>query len=159
MSTLLITQGISGSGKSTWAKALVAKDAENWVRSSRDDLRTQMFGNPTYDAIQEKAVDVAQNGMVQALLAVGKNVVVDNTHLNAVAIDHWQNLAHFMGVEFDIKPFSVSLEKAKENVSKRAAEGGLFVPDNIIEDQQRALDKLNQDHPWVSTLVVSSSGN
>jgi predicted kinase len=152
MSTLLITQGISGSGKSTWAKAFVAKDAENWVRSSRDDLRTQMFGTPTYDEIQEKAVDVAQEGMVRALLTAGKNVVVDNTHLNVLAIDYWQNLAHFMGVDFAVKPFNISVEGAKANVAKRAAAGGLFVPDNIIETQHSALVNLAEKHPWVSSL-------
>lgn len=158
MQTLLITQGISGSGKSTWAKAFVAKDPENWVRSSRDDLRVQMFGNPTYDEIQEKAVGIAQVGMVQALLATGKNVVVDNTHLHVLAIDEWQNLAHFMGVDFEIKPFNISLEGAKANVSKRAAEGGLFVPDNIIDDQQSALIKVTQEHPWISSLSRATKG-
>lgn len=152
MQKLVITQGISGSGKSTWAKALVAKNPENWVRISRDDLSTQMFGTPTCDTIQEKAVDVAQEGMVQALLGASKNVVVDNTHLHVLAIDYWQNLAHFMGVGFEIRPFNISVEGAKANVAKRAGEGGLFVPDNIIEGQQSALDKLMQNHPWVESL-------
>jgi predicted kinase len=152
MQKLIITQGISGSGKSTWAKALVAKDAENWVRSSRDDLRAQMFGNPTYDQIQEKAVRVAQEGMVRALLAAGKSVVVDNTNIDVLDIDCWQNLAHFMGVDFEIRPFNISVEGAKANISKRAAAGGLFVPDHIVETQQSALAKLTQDHPWVSSL-------
>lgn len=121
MQTLLITQGISGSGKSTWAKAFVAKDPENWVRSSRDDLRAQMFGNPTYDEVQEKAVGVAQDGMVQALLAAGKSVVIDNTHLHPLAVKHWRSLAHFVGANFEVKPFNISVEKAKMNVSKRVA--------------------------------------
>lgn len=142
MSTLIVTQGISGSGKSTWAKAFVAKDSDNWVRSSRDDLRAQMFGNPTYDTIQEKAVGVAQDGMVQALLAAGKNVVIDNTHVHPLAIAHWRNLAGFMGADFEVKPFKVSVEQAKKNVSKRVAGGGLFVPDHVIEAQQGTLDKF-----------------
>lgn len=147
MQTLLITQGISGSGKSTWAKAFVAKDPEHWVRSSRDDLRVQMFGNPTYDEIQEKAVGVAQDGMVQALLAAGKSVVIDNTHLHPLAIEHWQSLAGFTGVTFKVKPFSVSVEQAKMNVSKRVAAGGLFVPDHVIDAQQGTLDEFDsQSH-------------
>lgn len=147
MQTLLITQGISGSGKSTWAKAFVAKDPENWVRSSRDDLRVQMFGNPTYDEIQEKAVGIAQDGMVQALLAAGKSVVIDNTHLHPLAIQHWQNLAGYTGATFKVKPFSVSVEQAKMNVSKRVAAGGLFVPDHVIDAQQGTLDKFDaQSH-------------
>jgi predicted kinase len=140
--TLIITQGISGSGKSTWAKAFVANDPENWVRSSRDDLRTQMFGTPTYDTVQEKAVGVAQDGMVQALLAAGKSVVIDNTHLHPLAVKHWRSLADFAGVVFEIKSFKISVEQAKANVSKRVADGGLFVPDHVIDAQQSTLNKF-----------------
>ena len=141
MQTLIITQGISGSGKSTWAKAFVAEDTENRVRSSRDDLRSQMFGTPTYAEDQEKAVSIAQDGMVQALLAAGKSVVVDNTHLHPLAVKHWQSLAEFLGVKFEVKTFIVTVEQAKQNVAKRAADGGLFVPENIIEHQHTTLVK------------------
>lgn len=144
MQTIIITQGISGSGKSTWAKAFVAKDAANRVRSSRDDLRAQMFGIPTYDEVQEEAVSVAQDGMVQALLTAGKTIVIDNTHLHPLAIKHWREIADSAGADFIIKPFHISVEQAKANVSKRVAGGGLFVPDHVIDAQQGTLDKFAQ---------------
>jgi predicted kinase len=101
-----------------------------------------MFGNPTYDAAQESAVGVAQDGMVKALLAAGKSVVIDNTHLHPLAIKHWRGLADFVGVKFEVKTFAISVEKAKANVAKRAAAGGLFVPDDVIDAQHGTLNKF-----------------
>ena len=39
---LILTRGIPGSGKSTWAKAWVAENPERRVRLNWDDMRNMM---------------------------------------------------------------------------------------------------------------------
>ena len=45
MNKIILTQGIQGSGKTTWAKAWVAEDPEYHIRINNDDI-TSMWGQP-----------------------------------------------------------------------------------------------------------------
>mgnify|MGYP003455142708 FL=1 len=44
MNKLILTRGIQGSGKTTWARQWVAEDPDSRVRINNDDLRN-MLGN------------------------------------------------------------------------------------------------------------------
>ena len=44
MNKIILTQGIQGSGKTTWAKAWVAEDPEHRIRINNDDI-TSMWDN------------------------------------------------------------------------------------------------------------------
>ena len=43
MLKIIITRGIPGSGKTTWAKDVV-KENSNYIRINRDDLRIMLIG-------------------------------------------------------------------------------------------------------------------
>src|SRR5690606_5077486 len=83
MTQLILTVGLPGSGKSTWAKQWVAEDPARRARVNRDDLRAMLRGQLVWgDRDLEAQVTVAQRATVAALLADGVSVVVDDTNLN-----------------------------------------------------------------------------
>ncbi len=83
MPTLIITIGLPGSGKSTWAKAWVGEDPARRARVNRDDLRAMLHGGRVGTAWQERQVTLAQHAAVRALLLHGFEVMVDDTNLVA----------------------------------------------------------------------------
>lgn len=94
MSKLILTRGLPASGKSTWAKQWVQGDPDNRVRVNRDDLRQALFGvayGLTFE--QEQLVTSTQQAAVRAALTAGKDVVVDDTNLNAKYAKEWLKLA------------------------------------------------------------------
>lgn len=79
MSKILFTRGLQGSGKSTWAKQFCI-DNPDWVRVSRDDLRTMrgQYWRPKDEGMISK---IELDAIVSAL-KFGKNVIVDAMNLN-----------------------------------------------------------------------------
>ncbi len=76
-----MTVGLPASGKSTWAKALVLKEAGRWVRVNKDSLR-EMCHSSRFSKSNEKFVVKLRNLIILEALADGKNVVVDDTNLH-----------------------------------------------------------------------------
>jgi predicted kinase len=76
---LIILRGIPGSGKSTWARAFVARCT--WFkRICRDDLR-QMFDGGKYSAHNEEFIRKMRNHLIRECLRDGCSVIVDDTNL------------------------------------------------------------------------------
>jgi predicted kinase len=88
MTTLTITRGLPGSGKTTWARQQAAA-----VRVNRDDLRHMLHGGPVGLGWAEKQVTVAQRAQVEALLRAGVNVICDDTNLRAKVVRELAELA------------------------------------------------------------------
>lgn len=127
MTTLTVTRGYSGSGKTTYARQTGA------VMVSRDDLRTQLFGiggKAKLSGEQEVIVTDAQRALVKGLLRVGHNVVVHDTNLHHGIYAAWIKLAKaervsFRGVWFD----HVDIETCKQRA--------VGVPNEVIDRQAR----------------------
>jgi predicted kinase len=100
--TLVITRGLPGSGKTTWARAWVAEQPARRARVNRDDLRDMLFGGWTGDRAQEDAVTAAQHAAVAGLLRLGRNVVCDDTNLRDEYVDRFRYLAARRGAGFKV---------------------------------------------------------
>ena len=110
-STLYITRGVPGSGKSTYARKWVDENPSRRVRINRDDIRFMLFGK--YWGVDEKAVTRVQDTLLRASLADGKDVIVDNTNLQSKnVIDLLKIAAEKSGVSVEFVDFPISFEEA-----------------------------------------------
>lgn len=148
MGKIIATVGISGSGKSTWAKEWV-KAAPNRARNSRDEIRKVLFGEidmdkavEYYSPENEAKVDEVSALLMAEWIAEDRDIVVDNTHLHPLAHKELAELAEKNGYTFELKVFNLTLEEAKANVAKRVADGGLPVADEFIEAQSAKFEKF-----------------
>lgn len=118
MTKLIITRGLPGSGKSTWAKDWVAA-GQGWrLRANRDDLRGMLYGRSgVLERELEEQVTQTQRAIVSAALKSGQDVVVDDTNLRLRFAREWAKFAHIEGVEFEVNddflkvPLSTCVER------------------------------------------------
>lgn len=106
--TVLLTVGLPASGKSTYAKELVATN-KNWARVNRDDLRSMVFNG--FNRKKEKIIVKSEMELAEFYLSKEMNVVVDDTNLNPKVRDSWKTFCDKHGVEFKIKSFDTSLRE------------------------------------------------
>jgi predicted kinase len=106
--TLTITRGIQGSGKTTWAKAVVYTSQGGTVRVNRDELRLMMLraGYSKPNPPEEHAVTLAQRAAVEALLRGGRSVIVDDMNLRARYVREWLLLARDTGAGAMVTDFT-----------------------------------------------------
>lgn len=116
MNKLILTRGIQGSGKSTWAKAWVAEDPSSRVRINNDDIRN-MLGN-YWIVGREPLVSEIKQYATQAAMARGYNIVVDNMNLNPHEVKFWEKVVELNNAdpdgykyEIEFKDFFIPLEE------------------------------------------------
>lgn len=81
MLTITLTCGAPASGKSSWAKAEVAKDPNNYCRINNDDIRAMLNGS-VYSAEYEKMITDVRNYLISDAIKRNKHVIVDNVNAN-----------------------------------------------------------------------------
>lgn len=131
---LVITRGISNSGKSTWAQEWLKEDPENRRRVNRDALRAAGLNIPTYEGGEEPLITQFQYAFVKLHLAAGRSVVVDDMHLRPKYVKPFYFMAKEAGVKFRVEEFPIDLDTAIKRAKKRAEEGGLEVPETALRD-------------------------
>lgn len=141
MATLYITRGVSGSGKSTWARS-----RKGAVVVSRDDIRAATFGSdgPAYYNVhkdvlrkREDYITKVEHAAIKNALAAGLDVVSDNTHIQTKYLKPIIRLAQAIGAKVEVKEFDVPLETVLNRVEDRAARGGRMVPADVIRKQHK----------------------
>ncbi|MGI5244931.1 AAA family ATPase [Dactylosporangium sp. CA-139066] len=123
MSSLTITRGLPGSGKTTWAK-----QQPYLVRVNRDDLRRMLHGGPVTDPARrgraEKEVTAAHHAAVEGLLRTGAHVVCDDTNLRGRVVREFAELAAKCGASFTVRDFTdVPLDECIRRDALRTGEG------------------------------------
>jgi predicted kinase len=99
---LLITRGLPGSGKTTFARTLQPMV----VRVNRDDLRRMLHGRRLFTPWAEGQVTAVQHAMVEALLRAKADVIVDDTNLRAHTVRGWAELAARFHAGFEVHDFT-----------------------------------------------------
>lgn len=94
---LIMTKGLPGSGKSTWAKQL-SRNNQQYMRVNKDSLR-EMMG---YTLHRENAVVAMRDACIRVGLKAGKNVIVDDTNLDPKHEFNLRKLANECGAEFEL---------------------------------------------------------
>lgn len=135
MSSIKITRGIPGSGKSTFAKKWVALQPESRIRVNRDAIRyTQGIRTGVGSKHQENLVSIIEKAIVVGAIKSGRDIIIDATHLNPDYIRAWFKLAKIHGVtDVEVIDFDVPVETAVLRDLARRAEGGRYVGAAVIE--------------------------
>ncbi|GAA0493863.1 hypothetical protein Ade02nite_21030 [Paractinoplanes deccanensis] len=139
MSTLHLTIGLPGAGKTTYARRWVAENPATRSRCNRDDLGKLMhgkrfYGDETLYGPTEDAITEAQHAMVLELLSSGRDVIVDDTNLDVERRQRLVDAAVAIGAKVEIVDMcSVPLETVLERNARRDSSTG-FVPEQVIRD-------------------------
>ena len=122
MRKVMILTGVSGSGKSTFARRFCAENP-NWLRVNRDDLRKSLLTVSlpeywdTWSDLKKNGIETIINALQKAAilegLKQGWHVLIDNTSLKLSYINEFRRLlaANFDEVEIQYKLLDVPLEE------------------------------------------------
>jgi predicted kinase len=115
MTEIILTRGLPGSGKSTYAREWLAADPTKRVTISRDDLRMKLFGEwyPTENRKEKEAkVTQMQHAIIRKALNEGKQVMIDDTNLNPRVFKTFGQIAQEFSVPLKNIDFPVEVEEA-----------------------------------------------
>lgn len=122
MKKILMLKGLPGSGKSTWAREFVRKNAD-WKRINKDDLRA-MFDDSKWSGKREQFVLATRDALINRCVTDGYNVIVDDTNLNPKHEAKIKELAKELGCEFETKFFDVTINECiKRDLSRPKSVG------------------------------------
>ncbi len=153
--TLYLMRGLSGSGKTTYAKTLDA------VRVSRDDIRAELTGRSDKFAGDNKfeaQVTRVQKERVRDALIARRDVVIDDTNLIDKFAVEWLNMAHDYGHNWAVHEMDATLEEAITQNANR----GDSVPEEVIRKQwSKWVNRgaLVPTHPFVDWSPVPKKGD
>ena len=117
MRKLILTVGISASGKTTWVeKQKYEHSGNNNLNINRDDIRfnivqpgsdwaTYKFSKKNEKRVTEIELMVAEKGV-----KFESNIIISNTNLNPKTREFWKKFAEKHDYEFEIKEFPITLE-------------------------------------------------
>jgi len=154
--------GVPGSGKSTYANQF--KDIKEIKIISSDKIREELTdGRPTYSReenfqVFEKVKLEYLNNLIDSRIRI---IFIDATNINFHFRKIYKELAKtykYENIEIECIYFNTSLAICKERIDIRAKNGGLYVPQNILEKyynaqhQQKNFPKIGIDCDKYSVL-------
>ncbi|WP_420147622.1 AAA family ATPase [Spirosoma sp.] len=150
MRKVLILSGISGSGKSTFARQFCTEHP-NWLRVNRDDLRRSLLSVSLSDYYTwperdrnrvETVVNELQETAILESLSRGWHVVIDNTNLKLSYINQFRRLltGHFDRVEIQY----VLIDTPIDECIRRDQERSDSVGEAVIRRQAEQLNTMRK---------------
>jgi predicted kinase len=134
MRTVIITQGLPASGKSTWAREQLKREPGRWKRLNRDDLRAMIDGS-VYSKDNEKFITSVQRDLLRKALVGGSDVILDNTHLVKRTIKTLHTVCESVG---DVKVIHKAFNVPVDECIKRNENRDPNVPENVIVRMAKA---------------------
>lgn len=112
MPKIILTRGLPGSGKTTWALEQVLLDP-SFKRVSKDDIRRMMDGGRSYSKADRFVVEAIRDAAIDNLLHDHYTVVVDETFSEASDMFRLMSRVlkkHLMGLDITIQDFKTPVE-------------------------------------------------
>jgi predicted kinase len=146
MSSLTITRGLPGSGKTYWATCWVAEDQAHRARVNRDDLRDMVHDGAWVKGVTEPRIIAVRDAAISALLGKGVDVVCDDTNLSQRTARDLAKLACLAHAKFAVQDFTgTPLDVCIERDAKRDRPVG----EQVIRDMHtRYLRGRDLPLPW-----------
>ncbi|MCA9093397.1 MAG: AAA family ATPase [Planctomycetaceae bacterium] len=158
---LVITSGVSGTGKSYWTGQLAARC--EFVRLRSDVERKRLYadrpGISTGELYSQEATERTYSRLyaqAEALLCAGFTVVVDATFLRRNRREQFRELAKRLDVAAELIEFSAPVEVLQQRIRKRQQEGKdpSDADLQVLEKQLETREAIEPDEGW-SVLSVS----
>jgi len=153
---LIITHGLSGSGKTWGTHSLI--ESLGVIRIRSDVERKRIFGissdtssstapESLYSSEMTKRTYNRLASLAQQLIQAGFAVIVDATFLRRADRLRFQELARNLNVPFQIIPFEADIQVLRERIQRRARTGGDASDATIavMEAQRAAAEPLTAD--------------
>jgi predicted kinase len=151
--TLILTVGLPGSGKSTFARRLAQAIGATVLES--DALRRLLFGQPAYGALESRRLFEAIRVSARELLEHGRDVIVDATNIVEADRRPFYDLAEELNVRLLLLRFSASEPVIKQRLSQRR--DGVHAEDNssaglaVYNMMAEREEPLKRDHWRIDT--------
>lgn len=150
MTTIILTRGIQGSGKSTWSKQWVNECPEKRIRWNNDDYRL-MLG--PYNCIKQREKIVVQCRLYTILSAIENNydIVIDATNIKInKSINSITNFLTKHNISNDqyniiVKEFDTPLNICMERVYHRNKNGNIYISEQVIKNTYNSY--INYNNP------------
>lgn len=133
MPKLIMLKGLPGSGKTTYANAMVKKSLGRLKRVNKDELRAMLDGGKWSKDNERFVLDV-RDWICAKALNDGLDVIVDDTNLNLLHEQHLRAMAGITGAEFEEVYLDVPLE---ECIARDAVRGAKSVGEGVITDMYK----------------------
>jgi len=158
MKKVILSRGLPASGKTTWAKEMLAKNPNSYKRINNDDLR-KMFDNSIHSKDMEKFIKKAVDSLVLLALEEGKHVILDNTHLSDKSVNRIKELVKGKAeVIIEDKFLKVPLETCIKNDLKRLDSVGKDVIVRMYEQHIKKTNVIEQDNKLPKAIIVDIDG-
>ena len=148
---LTITVGLSGCGKSTWAKQEVNRARGKIVRLNRDDFRKMLYVDVPFEQRDETMIrDTMMKELARQALQRGYTVIVDDTNCIRRTRQGWEEFAATQRVKLRVLTWNTDAETCIERDKARGAAcpacgkaPGVMVGEGVIQRQRKDLGKGN----------------
>lgn len=139
MRTIILTVGVPGSGKDTWAEAEMAAHPHKYKRINRDLLRKMFDNQEVVRPSDEMFINVIRDRTVEYALNRGFDVILSDTNLKPKTFNSMVELAKRIGdVRIIEKKFDIPLEVCKERNRNRER----VVPEHIIDKMYSTFKRI-----------------
>ena len=139
MQKIILTTGLPGSGKSTWAKQHAEQFNGDVLLTSRDDIRAMLGFGPIGSSDKEEIVSKVQDDIIVRAIKSGKGIIVHDTNLNKKSPTRIKKLldgdVEFLIADFTTVPVAVCIERDAQRANP--------VGETVIKNMARQLQK-----PW-----------
>jgi predicted kinase len=163
MKKVIMMRGLPGSGKSTYAKSLLAEMPNVYKRINRDELRA-MFDNSHWSKGNEKYVKQVRDLLIIKALEEGKHVIVDDTNLATSNETHIRqmieafNKANNDSVQVELVEFDTPLEECIARDAKRPKPVGAKRIREMHRQHYAVKNTIEQDETLPKALICDLDG-
>jgi predicted kinase len=177
---IILTRGIQGSGKSTWARKWVEEDPEHRIRINNDDIRNML--GVYWVTSREGLVSHIKTTTATTAMRQGYDIVVDNMNLNPKEIKFWEDIVNRHNreiissssqisyeYEIEFKDFFIPLEECIRRDAMRPNPIGEkviretwrrykhFIQTSEVERYVNNLIKEDESKPWCVVVDMDST--
>lgn len=147
MPKLIVTRGVSGSGKSFWARKEAALTGA--IVSERDMIRERLYGSRKMNNTDEAKITKMHHAEVGGFLQTGLDVIVSDTNIRDKYVRDFAKIAWLYGAEFEQNIFIKTLEECKKQNNLR--EGDEWLDDETVIEKQ--FNKFSFKEADVSDII------